>query len=52
MKQGEEFGEDAIRLNIMRWKRKESGREKERWSGFNPEKATRNENKWNVGHNI
>lgn len=45
MTQGEEFGEDAIRLNIMRQKRTESGREKDRRSGFSPEKATRNENK-------
>lgn len=42
MKQGEEVGEHAIRLNGMRWKRKGSGGEKDRWSGFSPENATRN----------
>lgn len=52
MKQGEEFGEDTIRLNIMRQKWKESEREEDRWSGFSSEKATCSENKLSERHSI
>lgn len=34
MKQGGEFGKDAIRLNVMRRKGKKREEKKDRWSGF------------------
>lgn len=40
MKQGGEFGKDAIRLNVMRRKAKKQEEKKDRWSGFSPEKKS------------
>lgn len=50
MKQGGEFGKDAIRLNVMRIKGKKREEKKDRWSGFSPRKKKKpyQNKQWNA----